>query len=66
MNYATKELTSSLQELTAHTQASDQNRQQIPASIATTDVHLSTEVERFLQEKKEYSLRTRNVHVGTY
>lgn len=67
MNYATKELTASLQELTSQSeQPVHHPREPLPASIAASDLTLSKEVQSFLERTREYSARTRDVHVGTY
>ena len=67
MNYATLELTASLQELTSRSER--QHRQiekNVPASIAARDFSFSKEVESFLEKTRDYSAKTRGVNVGTY
>lgn len=67
MNYATKELTASLQELTSQSEQSAHHASEpLPASIAESELTLSKEVQTFLERTREYSARTRDVHVGTY
>ena len=67
MTYATKELTASLQELTSMSERpSGQNHTDLPSLIAAGEFTVSQEVEVFLERTREYSDKTRNVHVGTY
>jgi hypothetical protein len=67
MNYATQELTNSLQELTSKTERQPrQIEQPVPASIAARDFSFSKEVESFLEKTRDYSARTQGVHVGMY
>ncbi len=67
MNYATKELTASLQELTSKSeQQPRQGKKSLPASIAAGEFSFSKEVESFLEHTRNYSAKTRNVNVGTY
>ena len=67
MNYATQELTASLQELTSKSECHPrQVEKTIPASIAERDFSFSKEVELFLENTREYSAKTQGVHVGIY
>ncbi len=67
MNYATQELTNSLQELTSKAERQPRKIEPaVPASIAAGDFSFSKEVESFLEKTRAYSAKTRGVHVGTY
>lgn len=67
MNYATKELTTSLQELTSRSEQQFCKRQEpLPTSITQGDTTLSKEVDTFLEKTREYSARTKNANVGAY
>ena len=69
MTYATRQLTEALQELTARSvqfEASLHDSQVESKPVALHDLHLSREVEEFIEQKREYSERTRSVSVGTY
>lgn len=67
MNYATQELTASLQELTSKSERQPhQIEKPVPTSIAARDFSFSQEVETFLEKTRAYSAKTRGVHVGTY
>jgi hypothetical protein len=56
-----------LQELTSKTERQPrQVEQAVPASIAANDFSFSKEVESFLEKTRDYSARTRGVHVGMY
>ena len=68
MNYATKELTASLQELTSQSEQQADNlvEEPLPVCIAASELTLSKEVQSFLEKTREYSARTRSVCVGIY
>jgi hypothetical protein len=67
MNYAAKELTTSLQELTSRSEQQFCKRPEpLPTSITQGDTTLSKEVDTFLEKTREYSARTKNANVGTY
>ena len=67
MTYATKQLTHALQELTSRSQQVDANpRQTLPRVIPAQQLEFSKEVETYLEQKKTYAQRTRDVSVGTY
>jgi len=67
MNYATKELTASLQELTSRSEKQFCKRQEpLPAAIASADLSISKEVDSFLEKTREYSVKTSGTNVGTY
>ncbi|MEO8428505.1 MAG: hypothetical protein ABI651_15495 [Verrucomicrobiota bacterium] len=67
MHYANNELTASLPELTSNSeQQPGQNEDVLPSSIAAGEFTVSKEVESFLEKTREYSVRTRNVNIGTY
>ena len=69
MTYATRQLTEALQELTARSvqfEASLQDSKIESKPVALHDLHLSREVEEFIEQKREYSEKTRSVSVGTY
>jgi hypothetical protein len=67
MNYATQELTASLQELTSKSACQPRPLEKsVPASISASDFSFSKEVESFLETARDYSAKTRDVHVGIY
>ncbi len=67
MNYATKELTASLQELTSRSGQQFCKRQEpLPASITQGEATLSKEVDTFLEKTRDYSAKTKSVNIGTY
>jgi len=67
MNYATQELTASLQELTTKSERQPRPIEKtVPASISASDFSFSKEVESFLETTRDYSAKTRGVHVGIY
>ena len=67
MNYATKELTASLQELTSKCERqSCQADDSLPANIAASELSLPKEVQLFLEGKRDYAVRTRTVNIGIY
>jgi hypothetical protein len=67
MNYATQELTNSLQELTSKTESQPRKVEQVvPSSISARDFSFSSEVESFLEKTRDYSAKTQGVNVGTY
>lgn len=67
MDYATKELTASLQELTSRSKQQFCKRQEpLPASITPGDLTLSREVDSFLEKTRNHSAKTKSVNVGTY
>ncbi|MEW6305021.1 MAG: hypothetical protein AB1705_16215 [Verrucomicrobiota bacterium] len=66
MNYATKELTASLQELTTKSQQPAADAKPLPESLAAGEFAFSKEVEGFLEKTQAYSAKTRNISVGTY
>jgi len=68
MTYATRQLTEALQELTVRSaKLQAKNDSQIESKpVALHDLHLSREVEEFIDQKREYSEKTRSVSVGTY
>ncbi|MEI6078588.1 MAG: hypothetical protein WCS94_23620 [Verrucomicrobiota bacterium] len=67
MNYSTKELTASLQELTSQGQEPTYQRKDVvPAAIQAGEFSFSKDIEKFLQTAREYSALTQNISVGTY
>lgn len=67
MNYATQELTASLQELTSKSERQPPPIEKtVPASISASDFSFSKEVESFLETTRDYSAKTRGVYVGIY
>lgn len=64
MTYATKQLTEALQKL-----AEQEPKFQTSASLPGPDPErmvLAPEIDRFIQERREYMEKTRTVSVGTY
>lgn len=67
MNYATKQLTHALQELTRHEQNGEAQKPIMTSGIISADeLSLPAEVESSLLERQTYSKRTRNISVGSY
>ncbi len=67
VTYATKQLTHALQELTRRSQQDKPQVQRPEPSIIPADgLQFSKEVENFLARRRDYSVQTRNVSVGSY
>ena len=70
MDYATKELTHSLQQIAAHeAEANSKQRQGATAGARTYSagvLTLPTGVDRFLETRRNFQESTRNVSVGCY
>jgi Spy/CpxP family protein refolding chaperone len=67
MTYATQQLTNALQELTSrsHSEKNDAGHN-LPYLITSEQLDLSKEVEAYLEQKQDYSQRTRAVSIGSY
>jgi hypothetical protein len=67
VTYATKQLTHALQELTSRSQQGEQQPPVVPPSVISAEkLQFSKDVERYLERKQAYSLKTRDVSVGSY
>ncbi len=68
MNYATKQLTRELRELTKTDNSQFQNHAgiRLPPRIQEDSNLFSEEVESFLRNKREYARKTRSVSEGRY
>lgn len=71
MDYATKELTRSLQEISEQESkirqgSSENSSSQTQRTYAVCGLGLPTGVDQFLQSRKEFQEKTRNVSVGNY
>ncbi len=67
MTYATQQLTNALQELTHRSgQFEVKIIQTLPSVITADQLTFSKDVEIFVEQKREYSERTRSVNVGRY
>jgi len=69
MTYATRQLTEALQELTNQSarfeaKAGDSSGQ--PRNVEARELQLSEEVEAYLEKKRRYAERTRDVNEGCY
>ena len=67
MNTCTQELTASLQRLTNRSRQDVGGKpRRLPKNLKECDLAFSEEVQSFLDARRRYSARTRNVSVGTY
>jgi hypothetical protein len=67
MNATIQELTAALQELTAReTKELGSKQPQLPKTLTSGELTLSPEVESFLDARREYTAKTRDVSVGMY
>lgn len=69
MTYATRQLTEALQELTsrsAQLKHPATERETEAEAVRIQDLHLSKEVEDYIEQKRAYSERTRSVNTGQY
>jgi len=67
MNNCTQELTASLQQLANRSRQNASDKPlRLPKNLKEGDLVFSAEVQSFLNARRRYSARTRNVSVGTY
>jgi len=66
VTYATKQLTEALQELERSRHFNANTCTKLPDSIPTEKIEFSKEVENFLENKRAYSSKTREISVGNY
>lgn len=67
MTYATQQLTQALQELTSNAPAFQASRIGRPTeTVDPQTFEFSAEIETFLESKRAYSERTRDVSFGSY
>ncbi len=67
MTYSTKQLTQALQQLTSRSQEGNATDRTFRTRVISADqLQFSKEVEKFLEQKQQYTQQTRDVSVGSY
>jgi hypothetical protein len=65
-NHATQELTASLQALNSRRTEPKVVQQEFPRALAASDVVFSREVKTFIDGRRSYAEKTRNISIGQY
>ena len=66
INESIEQLTASLQELTEKKRSHTCGYETVAGEVSESDLTVSTEVEKFVTDKRAYSDKTRDVSVGVY